>query len=311
MPTNFVSAASPRKIDIQAWQVDRLAMLEAFLKRTLDESEVPERLREAMGYSLLSAGKRIRGLLVYATGDALAAPLDLLTPTAAALECIHAYSLIHDDLPAMDDDDLRRGKPSNHIEFDEATAILAGDALLTLAFELISSTEHPFKAEQSVRIMQQLAVSAGRSGMVGGQMLDIQATGKQVSLEHLQSIHSAKTGALIKASVLCGAYCGADANTASSGSALTALNLYADNIGLAFQIMDDILDETSDTKTLGKQAGADRALDKSTYPQLLGLQESRALAEKLLQEALESIEPISDNTDPLKHLAERVVTRVY
>ena len=309
-----MSTVSPTKTDIHAWQDDRLARLETYLKRILDDSEVPERLKEAMAYSLLSAGKRIRGLLVYATGDAVAAPLDLLTPTAAALECIHAYSLIHDDLPAMDDDDLRRGKPTNHIEFDEATAILAGDALLTLAFEIISSNNHPYKAEQSVRIIQQLAVSAGRSGMVGGQMLDIQATGKQVSLEHLQSIHAAKTGALIKASVLCGAYCGplcgVGAIPASSAQTLTALTLYADNIGLAFQIMDDILDETSDTNTLGKQAGADRALNKSTYPQLLGLQESRALAEKLLQEALESIEPISDNTDPLKHIAERVVTRV-
>ncbi len=293
------------------WQREHLTLLESFLERVILDDAVPARLREAMAYSVLAAGKRIRAQLVYAAGAALGAPIALLSPTAAALECVHAYSLIHDDLPAMDDDDLRRGKASNHKAFDEATAILAGDALATFAFELISGPEYPFAPQQRCKIIHQLAVSAGRSGMVGGQMLDIQATGHAVDLSHLQSIHAAKTGALIKAAVLCGALCAETDEYTLEVETVAALDAYATKVGLAFQIMDDVLDETADTQTLGKQAGADRALNKSTYPQLLGLTESRRLAQKLLQEALESIQAISDNTVPLEYLARLVVARTH
>lgn len=311
MAAETTSARANATAAIQAWQASRLATLESFLERVILANHTPARLRDAMAYSVLAAGKRIRAQLVYAAGAAVGAPISLLTPTAAALECIHAYSLIHDDLPAMDDDALRRGKASNHIAFDEATAILAGDALATFAFELISAPEYEFASEQRIKIIHQLAVAAGRSGMVGGQMLDIQATGQAVDLRHLQSIHAAKTGALIKAAVLCGAFCGERDNQSINPETLAALDDYAAKVGLAFQIMDDVLDETADTQTLGKQAGADRALQKSTYPQLLGLTESRRLAEKLLQEALASIRAISDNTDPLEYLARLVVARTH
>lgn len=275
------------------------------LDRALSDLNVPERLRNAMRYSTLSAGKRFRALLVYAAGLAVDAPLLRLDSVAAALECIHAYSLIHDDLPAMDDDDLRRGKKTNHIEFDEATAILAGDALQTLAFELINNDKSTLSDAQARKISLKLAQCSGPTGMVGGQMLDIEATEQSLSREQLENIHRRKTGALINAAVVCGALCGNN----NSADQLSKLSTYADKIGLAFQVVDDVLDIESSTEELGKPSGSDLEMGKSTYPALIGLEASKQLAENLYQESIVSIASISDNTQLLEDLAMLVVKR--
>ena len=276
-----------------------------FLDACLDNVDVPERLRAAMRYSTLSGGKRFRALLVYASGLAVDAPLARLDTVAAALECIHAYSLIHDDLPAMDDDNLRRGQPTNHIKYDEATAILAGDALQTLAFELIASDASGLTDTQARHICLKLAQSSGQTGMVGGQILDIQATESQLSLSALEDVHRRKTGALINAAVICGALC----SDYSTESQLKNLSNYANNVGLAFQVVDDILDIESSTEELGKPSGSDIEMGKSTYPALIGLQQSKKLAQNLYQESIVSIAAISDNTFLLQELAKLVVER--
>ena len=269
--------------------------------------DVNEPLAEAMRYSTLNGGKRLRAMLVYAAGLAFNAPLKELDPAACAVECIHAYSLIHDDLPAMDDDDLRRGKPTSHIQYDEATAILAGDALQTFAFELLACTKNTnIEASTQLKAIQLLAAAAGPSGMIGGQMLDILATKKNISIEELQTMHRLKTGALIQASTLLGVLYSEN----FSNSQYAIAKQYADNIGLAFQIVDDILDETADTATLGKQSGADKALGKSTYVALLGIDNAKIQAQKLVDDALQSIGEISDNTALLEELASLVVDRI-
>lgn len=275
------------------------------LDRALSDLDVPERLRHSMRYSTLSAGKRFRALLVYASGLAVDAPLSRLDSVAAALECVHAYSLIHDDLPAMDDDDLRRGQKTNHIEFDEATAILAGDALQALAFELINNDQSTLTDAQTRKISLTLAQSAGPSGMVGGQMLDIEATEQSLSREQLENVHRRKTGALINAAVVCGALCGDNNNQEQ----LNKLSVYANKIGLAFQVVDDVLDIESSTEELGKPSGSDLEMGKSTYPALIGLEASKQLAENLYQESIVSIASISDNTQLLEDLAKLVVKR--
>ena len=271
----------------------------------LSDTEAPERLRLAMRYSTLAGGKRIRALLVYAAGLAVNAPLQRLDSVAAALECIHCYSLIHDDLPSMDDDDLRRGQATSHIEFDEATAILAGDALQTLAFELLNSGDSKLSDRQARNISHKLAVCAGGSGMVGGQMLDILATENSLDRDSLENIHRRKTGALISAAVVCGALC----SETVTEQQITQLEIYAESIGLAFQVMDDILDIESSTEILGKPSGADLALGKSTYPALIGLQASKDLAQNLYQQAIASVAAIGDNTIYLVDLAALVVNR--
>jgi len=274
------------------------------LEQALNEPNIPARLRNAMQYSTLSGGKRFRAMLVYAAGIAVDAPFEKLDVIAAALECIHAYSLIHDDLPAMDDDDLRRGIATNHIEFDEATAILAGDGLLTFAFELINRPTSPFNDAQCRFINAELATQAGPAGMVGGQMLDIQATEQEINQQQLEDIHRRKTGALIRAAVLCGAHCGDNISSNTNNQKLfDAFNDYAASIGLAFQVVDDILDVEASTEELGKTSGADIALGKATYPALIGLDRSKKMAEKLYQQAIASIATISDNTSPLNRHA--------
>jgi len=282
------------------------------LDNALSNSDTPDRLRDAMRYSVLAGGKRFRAMLVYASGLAVNAPLERLDSVAAALECIHAYSLIHDDLPAMDDDDLRRGQATSHIKFDEATAILAGDALQALAFELINSPYSQLNDSQCRRISLNLAVDSGHIGMVGGQMLDIQATEQSLSREQLENVHRRKTGVLIRSAVICGALC----SDTVEQSQLDAFENYASKLGLAFQVIDDILDIESTTEVLGKPSGADVELGKATYPALLGLEESKQLAENLYQEAIASIDAISDNNAPfdnnttlLKDLAHLVVKR--
>ena len=279
--------------------------VQSVLDAALSNADVPEQLLEAMRYSTLSGGKRFRALLVYAAGTALGVKLEKLDSVAAALECIHAYSLIHDDLPAMDDDELRRGLATNHIKFDEATAILAGDALQTLAFELIASHESTLSDHQARRICLKLAQSSGQIGMVGGQILDILATEKTLSRNELENVHRRKTGALINAAVICGALC----CESVTQEQLDNFERYANALGLAFQVIDDVLDIESSTEELGKPSGSDVAMGKSTYPALIGLQESKKLAMNLYQESMASIATIGDNTRLLKDLAKLVVER--
>ena len=273
--------------------------IQGVLDQALAQPEAPIRLRDAMRYSALSGGKRFRALLVYGAGLAVNAPLNKLDIVAAAVECIHAYSLVHDDLPAMDDDDLRRGKATCHIEYDDATAILAGDGLLSFAFEIINQPQSPLSDKQCRLISHELSHHAGPIGMVGGQMLDIQATGQddiqvKTTLAELENIHRCKTGALIKAATLSGAYC----NDNIKSEQLKSLSSYSTSIGLAFQVVDDILDVESSTEELGKRSGADQELGKATYPSLIGLEESKKMADKLYQEAMVSLAAISDNMPP-------------
>lgn len=282
------------------------AQVETSLEQAIAQCQVSPRLAEAMAYSVLDGGKRIRAALVYAAGHACGAKGEALNQLAAAVESLHAYSLIHDDLPAMDDDALRRGKPTSHIAFDEATAILAGDALQSLAFELIANLDtDDVSAEQQVKMLQVLGKAAGANGMVAGQMLDMEAEQRAVSLAELQQLHAHKTGALINASIKLGALASAEVTAAQ----LQVLDTYGKAIGLAFQVQDDILDIESDTQTLGKAQGADIARGKSTYPALLGMDAAKQKAHDLLNQALEQLEMFADQGQPLAYLAKLIVTR--
>lgn len=285
------------------------ALVESFLAGALREKELPEGLLEAMEYSLLGGGKRIRPVLCLLTARLFGTESDRILPFAAALECIHTYSLIHDDLPAMDDDDLRRGRPSNHKRFDEATAILAGDGLLTDAFGLMCSVAEKggLPPERILRAIALVAEAAGSPGMVGGQFLDMQYTGRLgVRLDELAYMHAMKTGALLRAACLGGAIlAGAQAED------LRAVAAYGSALGSAFQIADDILDETGSEKELGKPVGSDAAQNKNTYPSLLGIDESRALARERAREAMAALQPYrGDTAFLLKGLAAYVVNRL-
>jgi geranylgeranyl pyrophosphate synthase len=285
------------------WQQRVDAALEQWLP--LPEIE-PFRLHEAMRYSVFNGGKRLRPILVYAAGLAMGVNDKLLDVPACAVECIHAYSLIHDDLPAMDNDDLRRGKPTCHRAFDEATAILAGDALQALAIQILSQgLDSTIPATQRLLMIDLLAVSSGSRGMAGGQALDLDAVGKGLTEAELENMHIHKTGALIRTSVLLGAYCAQE----NDEDAIARLDHYAKCIGLAFQIHDDVLDETADTHTLGKTQGADRARNKPTYPAIIGLEASIKLAKELTDEAIDNLARFDDNAHPLRELARYVVER--
>lgn len=266
--------------------------------------DVEPKLADAMIYGVCNGGKRLRPFLLYATAKALGASWDHADAAAVALEMIHSYSLVHDDLPAMDDDDLRRGKPTCHRAFDEATAILAGDGLLTMAFDVLANA--PLATEQRLQLIQVLAQASGALGMVAGQSIDLNHVGKTMSLAELERMHRHKTGALIRAAVHMGAIVAPQPPTPSQ---LTALLSYADAIGLAFQVRDDILDVEGDTALLGKHSGADIALNKPTYPALLGLVGAKAKAEQLLKDALTALEPLLGDTQPLVELAHYIVTR--
>lgn len=290
---------------IQNVIIDTQQRIESVLQSFLAESSISDsKLKEAMRYSLLLGGKRVRPFLVYTTGEILGAHPKDLDASAAAIESIHTYSLIHDDLPAMDDDELRRGKPTCHKQYDEATAILAGDALQSFAFEIL--TGHSF---QGTNISNQLAlvslVASSASQMCAGQSIDLENTNNaNVSIEHLENMHKLKTGALIKASVLAGAIC---ANATSAQ--IQALGQYADAIGLAFQVWDDILDITSDTETLGKPQGSDEQSNKSTYPALLGLEQAKIKAQQLIDEANLALTKIDADTSTLSQLAQYIIER--
>jgi len=267
----------------------------------------PSRLHTAMRYATLDGGKRLRAALVHATGEALGARADVLDVPACALELIHAYSLVHDDLPSMDNDDLRRGKPTCHKAFDEATAILAGDALQTLAFELLARDPAlSVRPEQRLAMIAVLAEAAGSTGMAGGQAIDLGAVGKPLTLPELQDMHARKTGALIRAAVALGGLA-ADADPGRHAH----LDNYASNIGLAFQIVDDILDVEGDTAIIGKPKGSDQERVKPTYPALLGLEQARTLARECHASALESLRSLGDNGELLREIADFIIHRTH
>lgn len=269
-------------------------------------TESPARLHEAMRYSVLAGGKKLRPVLAMATCEALGGAPNSVLPAACALELIHAYSLVHDDLPAMDDDALRRGRPTCHIAFDEATAILCGDALQSLAFQ-IAANAPALSAQQRLDMVAELARASGHAGMVGGQAIDLAAVGKKLDLPALEHMHRRKTGALIEAATVLGAIAAGAASTA----VLTAVRRYAAALGLAFQVKDDILDVEGETGTLGKQQGADAERNKPTYPALLGLDAARAHLDALHQEACDALQGLPGNVQALRGLADFVVRRQY
>jgi len=288
-----------------------MAQCQERLERSFDQWLPPARthpatLHEAMRYTVMGGGKRIRPMLVYAGGQATGADSQLLDRPACAVELIHAYSLIHDDLPAMDDDDLRRGKPSCHRAFGEATAILAGDALQSHAFQVLSNgPSEAVDADTRLRMINTLALASGSRGMAGGQVIDLAATGQQLNIAELEDMHIHKTGALIRASVVLGALCGTTAGQAD----IDRLDHYAKCIGLAFQIRDDILDVEGEANTLGKNTGMDQRLEKSTYPALIGMQGARQRAAELHVEALDSLASFSSDADPLRCISAYIIER--
>ena len=286
---------------------DYVTRVNAQLDKTLPLAEGPaERLFSAMRYSVLNGGKRLRALLCFGAADAVAEANHHTEIAAASVEMIHAYSLIHDDLPAMDDDDLRRGKPSCHIQFDEATAILTGDALQAMAFEMLSTAQDMPPATQ-LELIRVLANLSGCSGMVAGQAIDLAATGESLTLDQLKFMHAHKTGALIEASVLMGAL----STTHATLEQLNALSGFARAIGLAFQIQDDILDVESSTAQLGKQQGSDAAKGKPTYISLLGLDDARTQVAELYRESIECLEVFGHRSEPLRYIAGFIVNRAY
>ncbi|MBL0701316.1 MAG: polyprenyl synthetase family protein [Desulfosarcina sp.] len=280
------------------------------LRNILEHFTVNNRLMKAVEFSLMAEGKRVRPVLCIAACEAVHGDIRDTLPVACALEMIHTYSLIHDDLPAMDDDDLRRGKPTCHIQFDEATAILAGDALLTLAFQILSSANilsgHNVKNHPSVwlKIINILSSASGWNGMIGGQMLDISSEDSVLNLDKLEHMHSLKTGALIEASVSAGAIIGG-CNTKQ----LKHLSLYAKKIGLAFQVADDILNVEGDPLVMGKTAGTDAHRNKNTYPSLMGLNGSKKFAGQLICDALQALNNFDKSSDPLRKIASYIINR--
>ena len=299
------SASDDFGAQLKHWQTRAQNALDGALP---NQKTVPQRLHEAMRYTTLNGGKRIRACLVYATGETLGADTATLDAPACAIEIIHAYSLIHDDLPCMDNDDLRRGKPTCHKAFDEATAVLAGDALQALAFEILANQNCAhIDVQRQLRMVQELALAGGSHGMAGGQAIDLAAVGKPLSLRELEAMHQRKTGALIRAAVRLGML----ACTNISSDIESALDNYGRTIGLAFQVADDILDVIADTATLGKRQGADAALNKPTFPQIIGLDEAQAKAQALYTQALEHLGLLGDNGSRLAHIANYIVNRRY
>lgn len=278
--------------------------LETLLPR---DTELPHSLHKAMRYSVFAGGKRVRPILMLAACDAVGGESEAAIPAACAMEMIHTYSLIHDDLPAMDDDDFRRGNPTNHKVFGEAIAILAGDALLTEAFKLISnpSCAHRISPDARLAVIHEIARCAGSYGMVGGQVVDMESEGKpDMDLPTVQYIHTHKTGALIKASVVAGALIG-NADQAQ----LAAITRYGEAAGLAFQIADDILDIEGTTEEIGKDAGSDQARGKATYPAVMGLSAAKTEAESMMNEALDALTLFGSEADPLRDIARYIVQR--
>ena len=307
--TDSTSTGEPATFDFAAYLEATRLRVEAARDGSLGPVR-PEGLREALRYSLLAGGKRLRPMLCLAACELAGADGELAMPAAVALEMIHTMSLIHDDLPAMDNDDLRRGRPTNHKVYGEANAILAGDALLTRAFEMVALRSPGVPAERLLAVVGELSLASGAPGLVGGQVVDLECEGKDVDLDTLEYIHLHKTGALLRACVLSGALI-----AGASEALLEALRVYARGIGLAFQIIDDILDVTASSEVLGKTAGKDLTADKTTYPKLLGLEESRHRAEALVAEAKAALAPYAQaeggalKAAPLLALADYITSR--
>lgn len=279
---------------------------QALLKYLPSLDQTGTSLESAMHYAALNGGKRVRPSLVYATGSALKAPTETLAGPASAIEFMHAYSLVHDDLPSMDDDDLRRGNPTCHIKYGEAMAILAGDALQALAFTTLAvSLKDKLPADTIIKMIDELGTASGVRGMAAGQAIDLQAVGSQLTLENLETMHNCKTGALISASVVLGAMCSAQANEDTIGK----LRTYGEAVGLSFQIADDILDVVADTSTLGKAQGADIAMNKPTFPSILGLDGARQHALKQRDRAVDALSGMGPEFDELRELSRYVIDR--
>jgi farnesyl diphosphate synthase len=293
--------------EFQAWMGGVQARMETVLARVLPAASVaPARLHEAMRYATLEGGKRVRPLLAFAAGEVSEAAPERLEIAAAAVELIHAYSLVHDDLPCMDDDVLRRGKPTVHVEYDEATALLVGDALQALAFQLISENKIADDPRRQLEMVKTLALAAGSRGMAGGQQFDLEATGRTLELPELEFMHVHKTGALIRAAVLLGFSCGTTAQEEKH-----KLDKYAKAVGLAFQVVDDVLDYDASTATLGKTAGKDSKQGKPTYVSAVGVARARSLAEELRAEAHAALVGIGAPARRLGELADFIVLRKF
>lgn len=294
--------------DFQSWVAARHTRIEAFLEEALPPARiVPERLHAAMRYATLGGGKRVRPLLAFAGGELTQAREERLVVVGAAVELIHAYSLVHDDMPCMDDDVLRRGKPTCHVEYDEPTALLVGDALQSLAFQLLGEYVLADDAKEQLLMVKLLAAATGSRGMAGGQAIDLQSVGKRLSVPELELMHIHKTGALIRASTLLGARCGRAINE----DELTRLDTFAKTIGLAFQVVDDVLDAEAPTATLGKTAGKDADRDKPTYVSVLGMSEAKRFAEQLRQDALSALDAFGEQALRLRQLADFIVLRSF
>ena len=294
--------------DFQAWMGAVQARMEAALARLLPHPQhAPPRLHEAMRYATLEGGKRVRPMLTFAAGELVAAAARRLEIAAAAVELIHAYSLVHDDLPCMDDDVLRRGKPTVHVEFDEATALLVGDALQALAFQLLAEHRLAGDPAEQLEMVRALGIAAGSRGMAGGQMIDLESTGRQLSPPELEFMHIRKTGALIRAAVVLGCGCG----TPLAAEDRAAADHYAKCIGLAFQVVDDVLDAEASTATLGKTAGKDSKRGKPTYVAALGVARARAFAQELRGEAHEALARFGARAARLRQLADFIVLRKF
>jgi farnesyl diphosphate synthase len=295
------------RADFQSWVATQQVRFEDVLRELLPRAEaVPQRLHEAMRYAVLDGGKRVRPLLVFAAGELAGAAAARLNIAAAAVELIHAYSLVHDDMPCMDDDVLRRGKPACHVQYDEATALLVGDSLQTLAFQLLAEHRLSDDAQRQLEMIKLLAAATGSRGMAGGQAIDLASVGKSLTLPELEFMHIHKTGALIRAAILLGAHCGS-----VSPAQLDKLDRFGKLIGLAFQVVDDVLDCEADTATLGKTAGKDAENGKPTYVSLLGIQDARAMAQRLHREALEALAEFGDSAQRLRELADFIVLRKF
>jgi geranylgeranyl diphosphate synthase type II len=295
-------------LDLRAYLKEKIVLVDAALDRYLPkEKERPQSIHRAMRYSLFAGGKRVRPMLVLAACEAVGGNIDKAMPAACAIEMIHTYSLIHDDLPAMDNDDLRRGRPTSHKVYGEAIAILAGDGLLTQSFKVISDPHFAVDLDATVRlaVIHEIATCAGTYGMVGGQVVDMESEGKpDIDLPTVQYIHTHKTGALIKASVVAGALLGSADDTR-----LAAIRRYGEAVGLAFQIADDILDIEGTTDEIGKDAGSDQARGKATYPAVMGLVAAKQEAQVVMDEAMLALEPLGAAAEPLREIARYIVER--
>jgi len=291
-----------------AWMGAIQARMEVVLSRVLPAAQVvPARLHQAMRYATLEGGKRVRPLLTFAAGEVTQARSERLDIAAAAVELIHAYSLVHDDLPCMDDDVLRRGKPTVHVEYDEATALLVGDALQSLAFQLLAEHALADDARVQLEMVKLLAGAAGSRGMAGGQQIDLEAVGKPLGVPELEAMHIHKTGALIRAAVLLGASCGGPLEAGLRAR----LDQYAKTVGLAFQVVDDVLDHDASTATLGKTAGKDSSQGKPTYVSVMGIVHARELAQELRHNAHQAVEPLGAAAHRLRELADFIVLRKF